>query len=112
MDFPVLNESFIGVKNKYAYTQMVDPNASFSIDMPKYEDLAKLYFEEQLLSEEKVIRMKYHVFESSNVFCIRLVFVPKEEGGIEMEEEDYYGWIIAFVHNEDINLSQVGTTSS
>ncbi|XLR48251.1 hypothetical protein S83_032911 [Arachis hypogaea] len=91
MDFPVLNESFIGVKNKYAYTQVVDPNASFVADMPKYE--------------EKIIRTEYYAFESSNVFCTRLAFVPKEKGGIEMEEED--GWIIAFVHNEDTNLSQV-----
>ncbi|QHN78909.1 Zeaxanthin 7,8(7',8')-cleavage dioxygenase, chromoplastic [Arachis hypogaea] len=111
MDFPVLNESFIGVKNKYAYTQVVDPNASFSADMPKYRGLAKLYFEEQLSSEKKVIRMEYHAFESSNVFCTGLAFVPKEEGGIEMEEEKDDGWIIAFVHNDDINLSQVGTTS-
>ncbi|XLT12709.1 hypothetical protein HN51_058399 [Arachis hypogaea] len=34
MDFPVLNESFIPVKNKYAYTQVVDPNASFVTDSP------------------------------------------------------------------------------
>ncbi|XLT76772.1 hypothetical protein HN873_033046, partial [Arachis hypogaea] len=51
--------------------------------------------------------MEYHAFESNNVFCIRLTFVPKEKGGIEIEEEDDYGWIIAFVHNEDIDLSQL-----
>ncbi|XLT10314.1 hypothetical protein HN51_056107 [Arachis hypogaea] len=51
--------------------------------------------------------MEYHAFESSNVFCTGLAFVPKEEGGIEMEEEKDDGWIIAFVHNDDINLSQV-----
>ncbi|XP_016173850.1 lectin-like [Arachis ipaensis] len=50
--------------------------------------------------------MEYHAFESSNVFCTGLAFVPKEEGGIEMEEEKDDGWIIAFVHNDDINLSQ------
>ncbi|RYR33605.1 hypothetical protein Ahy_A10g048216 [Arachis hypogaea] len=57
------------------------------------------------IGEEKIIRTEYYAFESSNVFCTRLAFVPKEKGGIEMEEED--GWIIAFVHNEDTNLSQV-----
>ncbi|XP_057737840.1 carotenoid 9,10(9',10')-cleavage dioxygenase-like [Arachis stenosperma] len=107
MDFPVLNESFIGVKNKYAYTQVVDLNASFSADMPKYGGLAKLYFEEQLSSKEKIIKTEYHAFESSNVFCTGLAFVPKEKGGIEMKEEEDDGWIIAFVHNEDTNLSQV-----
>ncbi|XLU35137.1 hypothetical protein S245_071203 [Arachis hypogaea] len=107
MDFPVLHESFIGVKNKYAYTQVVDPNASFAADMPKYGGLAKLYFEEQLSSEENVIRTEYHAFESSNMFCTGLAFVPKEKGGIKMEKEEDDGWIIAFVHNEDTNLSQV-----
>lgn len=28
MDFPMINESVVGVKNKYAYTQIVDPIAS------------------------------------------------------------------------------------
>ena len=28
MDFPVINESFTGIKNRYAYTQVVDPIAS------------------------------------------------------------------------------------
>ncbi|QHO06403.1 Carotenoid 9,10(9',10')-cleavage dioxygenase [Arachis hypogaea] len=55
--------------------------------------------------------MEYHAFENSNVFCTGLAFVPKEEEGIEKEEEEDDGWIIAFVHHEDTNLSQVGTTS-
>jgi len=28
MDFPVINGNFIGVRNRYAYTQVVDPIAS------------------------------------------------------------------------------------
>ncbi|XLR18574.1 hypothetical protein HN51_065262 [Arachis hypogaea] len=51
--------------------------------------------------------MEYHAFENSNVFCTGLAFVPKEEEGIEKEEEEDDGWIIAFVHHEDTNLSQV-----
>ncbi|MED6205394.1 hypothetical protein PIB30_017206 [Stylosanthes scabra] len=104
MDFPVINESFIGIKNKYAYTQVVDPIATSDAGMPKYGGLAKLYFEEQLSSEEeeKVIKVEYHEFESRNVFCSGLAFVPKEGG---VQEDD--GWIIAFVHNEDTNISQV-----
>ncbi|XLS90351.1 hypothetical protein HN51_066359 [Arachis hypogaea] len=51
--------------------------------------------------------MEYHAFESSNVFCTGLAFVPKEEGVNEMEEEEDDGWTIAFVHYEDTNLSQV-----
>ncbi|MED6225019.1 hypothetical protein PIB30_089715 [Stylosanthes scabra] len=110
MDFPVISESFIGIKNKYAYTQVVDPIATSDAGMPKYGRLAKLYFEEQLSSEgddgereeEKVIKVEYHEFESRNVFCTGLAFVPKQDG---LHEDD--GWIIAFLHNEDTNVSQV-----
>ena len=30
MDFPVINASFTGIKNRYGYTQVVDPAASYS----------------------------------------------------------------------------------
>ncbi|MED6205397.1 hypothetical protein PIB30_017209 [Stylosanthes scabra] len=107
MDFPVINEKFTGIKNKYAYTQVVDPIATSDAGMPKYGGLAKLYFEDELSSkegekvEEKVIKVEYHEFESRNVFCTGLSFVPKQGA---LQEDD--GWIIAFVHNEDTNISQ------
>jgi carotenoid cleavage dioxygenase len=28
MDFPMINEKYVGIKHKYAYTQIVDPIAS------------------------------------------------------------------------------------
>ncbi|RDX64863.1 Carotenoid 9,10(9',10')-cleavage dioxygenase, partial [Mucuna pruriens] len=46
MDFPVINASFTGIKNRYGYTQVVDPTASYAADIPKYGALAKLYFGE------------------------------------------------------------------
>jgi len=30
MDFPVINASFTGIKNRYGYTQVVDPAASYA----------------------------------------------------------------------------------
>ena len=30
MDFPMINPSFTGIKNRYGYTQVVDPTASFA----------------------------------------------------------------------------------
>ncbi|CAJ1973891.1 unnamed protein product [Sphenostylis stenocarpa] len=108
MDFPVINASFTGIKNKYGYTQVVDPTASYAADIPKYGALAKLYFEEPCsefplgdTQEEEFIRVEYHRFEK-NVFCTGSAFVPKEGG---LEEDD--GWIITFVHNEDTGISQV-----
>jgi len=38
-----------------------------------------------------------------NTFCSGAAFVPREGG---VEEDD--GWIIAFVHNEDTIISEVG----
>ncbi|KAL1291111.1 hypothetical protein AAHE18_20G177900 [Arachis hypogaea] len=111
MDFPMVNENFMGIKNRYAYTQVVDPLASSTQDVPKYGGLAKLYFEES--SSEKLfmqgdkqhdedpIRVEYHMFEK-NTFCSGAAFVPKDGG---VEEDD--GWIISFVHNEDDAISQV-----
>ncbi|KAL2346933.1 hypothetical protein Fmac_000933 [Flemingia macrophylla] len=108
MDFPVINASFTGIKNKYAYTQVVDPTASYAADIPKYGALAKLYFGEPCsefpagdAEAEEPIRVEYHKFER-NVFCSGSAFVPKEGG---LEEDD--GWIITFIHNEETGISQV-----
>lgn len=110
MDFPMINENFIGIKNRYGYTQVVDPN-SFSLKnyVPKYGGLAKLYFEESCAEFSKrdkqqpkeAIRVEYHMFEK-NAFCSGATFVPRDGG---LEEDD--GWIITFVHNEDDGISQV-----
>ncbi|ESW09210.1 hypothetical protein PHAVU_009G109200 [Phaseolus vulgaris] len=109
MDFPVINGNFIGVRNRYAYTQVVDPIASSTQDAPKYGGLAKLYVEGSCTEfsmgvkeqPEEPIRVECHMFEK-NTFCSGAAFVPREGG---LEEDD--GWIIAFVHNEDTNISEV-----
>lgn len=51
---------------------------------------------------EEPIRVECHMFEK-NTFCSGAAFVPRDGG---LEEDD--GWIIAFVHNEDTNISEVG----
>lgn len=51
---------------------------------------------------EEGVRVECHMFEK-NTFCSGAAFVPIEGG---LEEDD--GWIIAFVHNEDTNISEVG----
>ncbi|XP_057434749.1 carotenoid 9,10(9',10')-cleavage dioxygenase-like [Lotus japonicus] len=109
MDFPMINENFIGIKNRYAYTQVVDPSSSTTRDAPKYGGLAKLYFGESCAKfstrdtkqPEEPIKVEYHMFEK-NVFCSGAAFVPKDGG---VEEDD--GWVITFVHNEDTNTSEV-----
>ncbi|KAK7351488.1 hypothetical protein VNO77_10991 [Canavalia gladiata] len=109
MDFPVINGNFIGIKNKYAYTQIVDPIASSTQDMPKYGGLAKLYFEESCgefsmrdkEQREEPIKVECHMFEK-NTFCSGTAFVPRDGG---LQEDD--GWIISFVHNENTNTSEV-----
>ncbi|KAI5403281.1 hypothetical protein KIW84_050738, partial [Lathyrus oleraceus] len=100
MDFPMINENYVGIKHKYAYTQVVDPIASSTAEyVPKYGGLAKLYLEESC--EESCIKMEYHMFEK-NTYCNGAAFVARDGG---VEEDD--GWIITFVHNEVTNKSQV-----
>ncbi|KAJ6924569.1 carotenoid 9,10(9',10')-cleavage dioxygenase 1-like [Populus alba x Populus x berolinensis] len=105
LEFPMINPSFSGFKNKFGYTQMVHKPASISSGMPKFGGLAKLYFDETSSKEGEQsgghIKVEYHEFEG-NTFCTGSAFVPKEGG---VEEDD--GWIITFVHDEDTKTSKV-----
>ncbi|KAK8991648.1 hypothetical protein V6N11_062651 [Hibiscus sabdariffa] len=106
MDFPFINEAFIGLQNNYGYCQIRDSIASSASGMAKYGGLAKLYFGEQspesnLRENQGLIKVEYHMLEK-NTFCSGDAFVPKDGG---VDEDD--GWVITFVHNEDTNTSQV-----
>ncbi|KAL1833222.1 hypothetical protein ACET3Z_002873 [Daucus carota] len=102
MDFPMINENHTGIRNKFAYTQIVDTKASSAAGMAKYGGLAKLYFEElREETNEELIKTEYHAFPD-NTFCSGAAFVSKIEG---REEDD--GWIVTYVHNEHTNISQV-----
>ncbi|KAL8522068.1 hypothetical protein ACS0TY_012284 [Phlomoides rotata] len=108
MEFPMINETYIGRRNKYGYTKVVDPKSSSISGMAKYGGLAKLYLDEKKLessSDEKqhgdTIKVEYHDFPE-NTFCSGAAFVAKPG---DVEEED--GWIITYVHNEDSNTSHV-----
>lgn len=99
MDFPMINENFTGLKNKYGYAQVVDLDASSISGMPKYGGLAKLHLGDT--KEQDYVKMEHHKLPN-NTFCTGAAFVAKP-GGIE--EDD--GWVIAFVHDEEMNVSQV-----
>ncbi|KAK8550457.1 hypothetical protein V6N13_118975 [Hibiscus sabdariffa] len=105
MEFPMINEAFIGVKNKYCYTQVCHCDPSSASGMGRFGGLAKLYLGEQNTGissggDHGSIKVEYHMFEK-NTYCSGAAFVPKEGG---VEEDD--GWIITFVHQEDTNISQ------
>uniref|UniRef100_A0A0E0L884 Carotenoid oxygenase n=1 Tax=Oryza punctata TaxID=4537 RepID=A0A0E0L884_ORYPU len=87
MDFPVISEDFVGVKNKYGYAQVVDSVATSEIEQPQEN--------KQLKSVE------YHVLKDKT-FCSGVQFVANENG---IDEDD--GWIITYVHDELTNVSQV-----
>ncbi|TKY74555.1 Carotenoid 9,10(9',10')-cleavage dioxygenase [Spatholobus suberectus] len=97
MDFPMINGNFIGIRNRYAYTQVVDPIAS-STQGNTREFFFSFLDKEQ---PEEPMRVECHMFEN-NTFCSGAAFVPRDGG---LEEDD--GWIIALVHNEDTNISEV-----
>ncbi|KAL8109879.1 carotenoid 9,10(9',10')-cleavage dioxygenase 1-like [Apium graveolens] len=102
MDFPMINENVNGNRNKFAYTQIVDTDASSAAGMAKYGGLGKLCFEESGEETSKdLIKIEYHAFPDKT-FCSGAAFVSKIEGS---EEDD--GWIVTYVHCEDTNVSQV-----
>ncbi|KAE8675839.1 Carotenoid 9,10(9',10')-cleavage dioxygenase 1, putative isoform 2 [Hibiscus syriacus] len=107
MEFPMINDAFVGVKNKYCYTQVCNLDPSSASGMGRFGGLAKLYFGEQNTGVslggnqvEGSIKVEYHMFEK-NTYCSGAAFVPKEGG---VEEDD--GWIITFVHHQVTNVSQ------
>ncbi|XP_075508291.1 carotenoid 9,10(9',10')-cleavage dioxygenase-like isoform X1 [Primulina tabacum] len=111
IDFPIINPNFTGVKNRFAYAQIVDSTASSEAGMAKYSGLAKLYLDERSKVEvykseenqsaENMVKIEYHMFPK-NTYCSGSAFVAKS-GSTEEDE----GWIITFVHNEDTNKSEV-----
>ncbi|KAI3822454.1 hypothetical protein L1987_10044 [Smallanthus sonchifolius] len=99
MDFPMINESFTGLKNKYGYAQTVDLDASTFSGMPKFGGLVKLYLGDT--KQQDYVKMEHHKLPK-NTFCTGATFVAKPGG---TEEDD--GWVITFVHDEQLNISRV-----
>ncbi|XP_060208324.1 carotenoid 9,10(9',10')-cleavage dioxygenase 1-like isoform X2 [Lycium barbarum] len=98
LEFPMINEKFIGLRNKFGYLQVVDLEASsISEGLAKYGGLAKLHFKE----DEELIKAEYHMFPEGT-FCSGATFVQK----IQSADEDD-GWVVTFTHNENTNVSQV-----
>ncbi|XP_051151592.1 carotenoid 9,10(9',10')-cleavage dioxygenase-like [Andrographis paniculata] len=100
VDFPLINPKFTGIENKYAYTQVVDSTASAAAGIVKYSGLAKLFLHERHVELSRA-KVEYHMFPA-NTYCSGAAFVSKSGA---TEEDD--GWIIAFVHDEDTDNSQV-----
>ncbi|KAF8720743.1 hypothetical protein HU200_023650 [Digitaria exilis] len=101
MDFPVINENFTGIRNKYGYTQVVDSIATSKTGLFKYKMIAKLHFEEPDKENKKFISVEYHTLQDRQ-FCSGVKFIPKKNG---RDEDD--GWVITYVHDEGTNISQV-----
>ncbi|XP_052164052.1 carotenoid 9,10(9',10')-cleavage dioxygenase 1-like isoform X3 [Oryza glaberrima] len=104
MEFPVINDKYVGLNHKYAYAQVVDSQGSLAggcgIVRPKFGGFAKLYLEDKIKPCQDLINVEYHHL-GRNKFCSGATFVPKVNGA---NEDD--GWIISFVHDEEINNSQ------
>ncbi|CAN4076334.1 unnamed protein product [Withania somnifera] len=98
MEFPMINEKYIGLRNKFSYLQVVDLEASLiSEGLAKNGGLAKLHFKE----DAELIKVEYHMLPEGS-FCSGATFVPKPQGA---DEDD--GWLVTFTHNENKNVSQV-----
>ncbi|XP_076886395.1 carotenoid 9,10(9',10')-cleavage dioxygenase 1-like [Bidens hawaiensis] len=99
MDFPMINENFTGLKNIYGYAQTVDLDASSYSGIFKCGGLAKLYLGDS--KQRDYVKTEYHKLPN-NTFCTGATFVAKPGG---TEEDD--GWVIAFVHDEQLDISRV-----
>ncbi|KAK9156811.1 hypothetical protein Scep_003385 [Stephania cephalantha] len=101
MDFPTMNTNFLGSKNKYAYTQVLDSAVSSKSGMPNFKMFAKLSFDENEKGNGQFVKEEYHRLEEGT-FCSGLQFVGKPGG---VDEDD--GWLVCYVHDERRNVSQV-----
>ncbi|CAM0908167.1 unnamed protein product [Alopecurus aequalis] len=111
LEFPVINDKYVGLLNKYAYAQVGDSPASFAggpgIVRPKFGGFAKILLDEREdvtkkdIGREDLVKVEYHHLDI-NQFCSGATFVPKINGA---DEDD--GWIISYVHDEGTNKSEV-----
>ncbi|CAL5088922.1 unnamed protein product [Urochloa decumbens] len=108
LEFPMINNMYTGLRQSYAYAQLVNSLTSSSGNCekvnPKYGGFAKFFLDKRNYTEipgSSLIRMQYH-WLGKDQFCSGAAFVPRVGGS---HEDD--GWIISFVHNEKTNTSQV-----
>uniref|UniRef100_A0A0D3GZK6 Carotenoid oxygenase n=1 Tax=Oryza barthii TaxID=65489 RepID=A0A0D3GZK6_9ORYZ len=80
MEFPVINDKYVGLNHKYAYAQVVDSQGSLAggcgIVRPKFGGFAKLYLEDKIKPCQDLINVEYHHL-GRNKFCSGATFVPK-----------------------------------
>lgn len=105
MEFPVINDKYVGLHHRYAYAQVVNVEGSMAggcgTVRPKFGGFAKLYLDQEIKEScGDSIHVEYHHLET-NQFCSGAIFVAKEDA---LHEDD--GWIISFVHDEGTNISQ------
>ncbi|RZR71302.1 hypothetical protein BHM03_00004473 [Ensete ventricosum] len=114
MDFPAINLSFTGLRNRYAYAQVVDSEASSKLgDDPQIlRNLSSSFIcclltvcSTRCLSQadEEFAKVEYHELGDGE-YCTGAQFVQKQEEGTE-EEDD--GWLVCYVHDERSNTSKV-----
>ncbi|XP_008659260.1 carotenoid 9,10(9',10')-cleavage dioxygenase 1 [Zea mays] len=101
MDFPVINDKFMGIQNKYGYAQVADSLETSKTGLFKFNMIAKLHFDTPDKENEQLIFVEYHTLQEQQ-FCSGVQFVVKENG---IDEDD--GWLVTYVHDERTNISQV-----
>lgn len=111
LEFPVINDKYVGLHHRYAYAQVVDVQGSLTggcgTVRPKFGGFAKLYLDQKRKESGQVqINVEYHHL-GRNQFCSGATFVPNVNA---VHEDD--GWIISFVHDEGTNISQAHIISA
>ncbi|CAM0908160.1 unnamed protein product [Alopecurus aequalis] len=116
LEFPVINDKYVGLRHKYAYAEVADSPATLAggpgIVRPKFGGFAKFLLDEREdittkeTGREDIIKTEYHYLDR-NQFCSGATFVPKVNGA---NEDD--GWIVSYVHDEGTNKSEVHTINA
>ncbi|KAK1267644.1 Carotenoid 9,10(9',10')-cleavage dioxygenase 1 [Acorus gramineus] len=97
MDFPAINNRFVGLKNIMLMPKFLIQNNRMSM----YKQLAKIYFDEQDEENKEIDKVECHALED-NHFCSGVQFVERPGA---TDEDD--GWVVCYIHDEKSNVSKV-----
>ncbi|GMY33602.1 putative carotenoid cleavage dioxygenase 4, chloroplastic [Fagus crenata] len=94
LDFAVINQAYLGKKNRYVYAAVGDP-------MPKISGIVKLDLKK---GERKECSVATRMYGQGYCYGGEPFFVAKEEGNPNADEDD--GYVVSYIHDEKAGESR------